>query len=311
MNKLPLVIINGPTATGKTQLAIELALDLGGEIISADSLQVYRYLDIGTAKPTREERNIVKHHLLDVVNPDEEFNAAVFAGQARIIIENLAQQKKQTIIVGGTGLYIRTLLRGIIETPEVDEDIRNYYRRLGELKGKSYLYSLLQRQDEEAALKINPNDSVRIIRALEVWEQTGESIAQLQKRHSFGGSNYTALKIGLQMERAELKRRISARTEKMIADGLLSEVKSLLDRGYTENLKPLRSLGYRQIIDFLKGRQDWEETVQLIKRDTWHYAKRQFTWFSADKEIAWYPQTSRSAIVDNVYSFLNGCQKPV
>lgn len=306
MNKLPLVIINAPTATGKTKLAIELALAFGGEIISADSLQVYRYLDIGTAKPTREERNKVNHHLIDIANPDEEYNAALFTNQARVIIENLFQQGKQPFIVGGTGLYIRTLLKGIIETPKVDENIRNYYRRLRELRGKDYLYSLLQQKDKEAALRINPNDSIRIIRALEVLEQTGESIAVMQKRHSFSDSIYRTFKIGLQLERPELKQRIAVRTEKMIAAGLLDEVKNLLRNGYTENMKPLQSLGYRQIIDFLKERQDWEKTVHLIKRETWRYAKRQLTWFAADKEINWYPPAALSSINDNIYSFLKG-----
>ncbi len=216
-----MVIINSPTATGKTELAIDLALEFGGEIISADSLQVYRYLDIGTAKPTMEQRNKVKHHLIDVVDPDEEFNAAIFTEKARDIIAELAKKRKPVFVVGGTGLYIRALLQGIIETPTVDENIRNYYRHLGEIHGKEYLYDLLQKRDAQAAQKINPNDSVRVIRALEVLEQSGESIISKQKRHSFADSPYKTYKIGLQVDREELKERISQRTEKMIADRIV------------------------------------------------------------------------------------------
>ena len=260
MNKLPLVIINSPTATGKTKLAIDLALEAGAEIISADSLQVYRYLDIGTAKPTIAERNKVKHHLIDVVEPNEEYNAAIFADQARVIIKNLADQGKPVIVIGGTGLYIRALLKGIIETPKVDENIRTYYRQLRDLHGKEYLYNLLSQRDAVAAKRLNPNDSVRVIRALEVLEQSGESIVSIQKRHSFSDCHYNTYKIGLTLDRAELKQKIAERTDKMIAAGLLNEVKSLLRRGYSENLKPLQSLGYKQTIDFLQEKYDFLST---------------------------------------------------
>ena len=303
MEKVPLVIINSPTATGKTELAINLALEFGGEIISADSLQVYRYLDIGTAKPSQGQRSKVKHHMIDVVDPDEEFNAAFFAEQARIIIADLIRQGKPVFIVGGTGLYIRALLRGIIETPTIDENIRNYYRQLREQHGKEYLYSLLQQRDADAARKINLNDSVRIIRALEVMEQTGESISAKQKRHSFADCPYKTYKIGIKLDRVELKQRIITRTEKMIADGLLDEVKSILDRGFRYNLKPLQSLGYKQIIGFLQMEYDWENALNLINRDTWQYAKRQSTWFNADKEINWFNPDLSGEIKKNVEKF--------
>jgi tRNA dimethylallyltransferase len=304
MGKLPLVIINSPTATGKTQLAVNLALESGGEIISADSLQVYRYLDIGTAKPSMEERKGIKHHLIDVVNPDEEFNASVFAEKARMIISDLAGKGKPVFIAGGTGLYIRALLHGIIDTPDVDENIRNYYRRLRDSHGKKYIYDLLLQRDAGVAGRINQNDSVRVIRALEVLEQTGESILVKQKKHLFADCPYKTYKIGLQLDRKELKKRIIQRTEKMITEGLLDEVKSVLDRGYNENLKPLQSLGYKQMIGFLRNERNWENSIDLIKRDTWHYAKRQMTWFAADKEINWFDCDSPEEIVKNVDTFL-------
>ena len=304
MGKLPLVIINSPTATGKTQLAVNLALESGGEIISADSLQVYRYLDIGTAKPSMEERKGIKHHLIDVVSPDEEFNASVFAEKARMIISDLAGKGKPVFIAGGTGLYIRALLHGIIDTPDVDENIRNYYRRLRDSHGKKYIYEMLLQRDAGAAGRINQNDSVRVIRALEVLEQTGESIFVKQKKHLFADCPYKTYKIGLQLDRKELKKRIIQRTEKMIVEGLLDEVKSVLDRGYNENLKPLQSLGYKQMIGFLRNERNWENSIDLIKRDTWHYARRQMTWFAADKEINWFGCDSPEEIVKNVDKFL-------
>jgi len=303
MEKLPLVIINSPTATGKTELAVELALEFGGEIISADSLQVYRYLDIGTAKPTIDERRGIKHHLIDIVNPDEEFNAALFTETARKIISELAGAKKPVFVVGGTGLYIRALLRGIIDTPDMDENIRNYYRKLRDTHGKKYLYDLLLQRDAEAAAHLNPNDSVRVIRALEVLEQTGESITVKQKKHSFADSPYRTYKIGIQLERKELKQRIETRTDKMIDAGLLDEVKSVLDRGYSDNLKALQSLGYKQMIEFLRHKYNWESSIDLIKRDTWQYARRQMTWFAADKEINWYGPDSLDKIKNHVEKF--------
>jgi tRNA dimethylallyltransferase len=303
MEKMPLVIINAPTATGKTELAIDLALEFGGEIINADSLQVYRYLDIGTAKPTKEQRNKVRHHLIDVADPDEEFNAAIFTQMARKIIQNMAEMKKPVFVVGGTGLYIRALLKGIIDTPAVDEKIRNYYRRLSDVHGKEYLFDLLKKRDSQAARRIKPNDSIRVIRALEVLEQSGESIISKQNKHTGCESPYNTFKIGLQIDREELKKRISERTKKMITAGFVKEVKSILARGYSETLKPLQSLGYKQIIKYLSLEFDLTEAVRLINRDTWHYAKRQMTWFSADKEINWFKSDCYQDLKKNVDKF--------
>ncbi len=303
--KIPLIVICSPTATGKTQLALDLAETAGGEILNADSLQVYRYMDIGTAKPGLDERNRVPHHLIDVVDPDEDYNAALYAQQARSIIDDLNRKKKPVFVVGGTGLYIRALLSGIIETPPVDENLRNYYRSLRDRRGREYLYGLLQHRDPQAALRINPNDSVRVIRALEVLDQSGESIVTLQLKHAFSDCPYEALKIGLSVERNVLKERIAARTAKMLEAGLIDEVQSLLARGYGENLKPLQSLGYKQVIDFLRGRCNREEAVHQINRDTWHYSKRQMTWFSADKTIDWFAPDQQETIKNRLKEFLS------
>jgi tRNA dimethylallyltransferase len=303
VKKTPIVIINSPTATGKTKLAIELALEFQGEIINADSLQVYRYLDIGTAKPTLQQRQAVKHHLIDILDPDEEFNAAMFAQQAREVISGLEKLKRPVFVVGGTGLYIKALLKGIIATPPVDQRIRNHYRSLRDSHGKQYLFDLLKSRDTAAAEKINPHDSVRVIRALEVLEQTGESITVKQREHSFADSPFVSYKIGLSVDREDLKRRIIARTERMIDNGLLEEVEKILDMGYPETLKPLQSLGYKQMIGFLRHRYKWDEAIELIKRDTWQYAKRQMTWFGADKEIHWYEADSVKEIIKNIKLF--------
>lgn len=303
MEKLPLVIINSPTATGKTDLAVNLALEFGGEIISADSMQVYRYMDIGTAKPTMIERKGIKHHLIDVVDPDEAFNAAIFTEKARAVIDESAGKGIPVFVAGGTGLYIRALLRGIIDTPDVDENIRNYYRNLRDTHGKRYLYDLLLQKDAAGAAQINPNDSVRVIRALEVMEQTGESITVRQKQHSFKNSPYMAYKIGIAVDREELKKRIMTRTEKMIEDGLVREVDAILNMGYGEKLKSMQSLGYKQIIGFLNKKYTLDEAINLIKRDTWQYAKRQMTWFNADKEIHWFSQSSFHQTKEKIEKF--------
>lgn len=305
MSKIPIVVICSPTATGKTHLAIELAESCGGQIVNADSLQVYRYLDIGTAKPAREERKRVAHHLIDVVDPNEEFNAAIYTEQARSVIEILARENKPVFVVGGTGLYIRALLQGIIATPPVDENIRNYYKDLRDRLGREYLFDLLRKRDPEAAARINPHDAVRVIRALEVLEQSGQSIIVLQQKHLFADCPYNACKIGLRVNRDELKKRISLRTEKMVEAGLVDEVRGLLDRGYDEKLKPLQSLGYKQVIEFIRGRCDWNRTLAMINRDTWHYSKRQQTWFSADKAINWFAPEQEDEIRKTVELFQN------
>jgi len=303
MPRIPLVVICSPTATGKTALALSLAEGFGGQIINADSLQVYRYLDIGTAKPTPAEQERVKHHLIDVVDPDEEFNAAVYADRARAVVEQLADAAKPVFVVGGTGLYIRALLQGMIATPPVDEKIRNHYRQLRDHHGKGYLFELLRKRDPEAALRINPHDAVRIIRALEVLEQSGESIIALQQKHAFADCPYDVCKIGLHVERTELKKRIIVRTARMMEAGLVGEVRGLLTRGYSEALKPLQSLGYKQVIEFIGGRWGWDRTLEQIHRETWQYSKRQMTWFSADKSITWFEAGQLEEIKRTVESF--------
>jgi tRNA dimethylallyltransferase len=282
-----LICIVGPTGVGKTGMALELAGRWGGEIVSADSMQVYRHMDIGTAKPTREERGRIPHHLIDVVDPDEPFDASCYIGLAHGIIGELQRRRKPVFVVGGTGLYIRALLGGLIDGPGADDALRGELKREMTERGKAHLYGRLQARDPRAAERIDPHDGVRIVRALEVLELTGRSIVEHQQEHRFRDAPYEALRIGLRLDRERLNGRIDRRTEQMIADGFAEEVRRLLDRGWGKSLRPMQSLGYRQMVDSIAGRQSLEQAVALIKRDTRHYAKRQMTWFAADREIGW------------------------
>jgi tRNA dimethylallyltransferase len=282
-----LIVIVGPTAVGKTELAIKLAHEWDGEVISADSMQVYRFMDIGTAKPTVEERSLVRHHLIDVVNPDEQFNAAIFIEMARNIIGELHSRRKTILVVGGTGLYVKALLGGLFKGPDSDQGLRKAYRQELKQFGKEYLYEKLKEKDREAAARVDKNDIVRIIRALEVMELSGESIVKKQKAHRFDDRPYECVKIGLRMERSRLYERIDQRTEKMMKDGFVEEVRGLLSMGYSATLKPLQSLGYKHIVKYIKDSFPLDDALRIIKRDTRHFAKRQMTWFGKDHEIVW------------------------
>lgn len=299
-----LVIIVGPTGVGKTELALKCAAAFGGEIISADSMQVYRYMNIGTAKPTIDERQSVHHHLIDIVNPNERFNAALFAELAADIIETLTKKGKAIFVVGGTGLYVRSLLGGLFECPHADDVLREMYRRDLMRYGSGYLYEQLRDLDPGAARKIHHNDAVRIIRALEVIEQTGESIVQKQEEHNFGDRRYDYLKIGLTVSRSLLYEKINERTDHMIRHGLVSEVESLLREGYDERNKPMQSMCYKHIIEYLKGGLELSEAVRLIKRDTRHYAKRQLTWFKKEKDIVWFDPNDETLVMQEIAQFI-------
>jgi tRNA dimethylallyltransferase len=299
------ILLAGPTGVGKTRLALEMAGRFGGEIVSADSLQVYRGMDIGTAKPTRGERRRIPHHLIDVVDPDQRFDASRYCDLARGVIARLHQEKKPVFVVGGTGLYIRALLGGLIAGPGADETIRRTLKEELNRWGVSPLYEKLRIRDAKAAAQINPRDGVRIIRALEVMELTGRSIVDHQKEHRFREQPYEVLKIGLMLERDRLLENIGTRTDRMIADGFIEEVRQLLAAGYDGSLKPMQSLGYRHICAYLSGEGDLEGTLGRIKLDTYRYAKRQMTWFSADRQIVWFSPADVDEVVERIGRFLN------
>ncbi|MDY6950255.1 MAG: tRNA (adenosine(37)-N6)-dimethylallyltransferase MiaA [Thermodesulfobacteriota bacterium] len=285
--KPAVIIISGPTCVGKTEAAISLAEPLAGEIISADAMQVYRYMDIGTAKPSKEERARVPHHLIDVVDPDEPFSAADFRTMAGAIISKLHKEGRAVFVVGGTGLYIKALTQGLFEIPEKESVIRQRLKTAAKELGLEAMYGRLKGVDPEGAAKIHPKDAYRVIRALEVFELTGKPISAHHRTHEFSDEPYRVLKIGLFMDREILYHRINERVDVMLSQGFVDEVKGLLDRGYGPDLKSMQSIGYRHVSDFLLGRVDWEETVRLFKRDTRRYAKRQFTWSRADQKIQW------------------------
>ena len=283
--KPSLIIIAGPTCVGKTEVAIALAEPLGAEIISADAMQVFRYMDIGTAKPTAQQRALVRHHLIDVVDPDEPFSAARFKNMAGAVIGDLHKEGRPVFVVGGTGLYIKALTMGLFRVHEDDGAIRE--RLKAEDLGPGGLYQRLQKVNAATAARIHPNDTYRIIRALEIFELTGKPLSEHQRAHGFSDSPYRVLKIGLFLDRKILYNRIDERVELMLASGLLEEAKGLLAQGYSANLKSMRSIGYRHMTDYLQGHRRWDETAGLFKRDTRRYAKRQLTWFRADPEVQW------------------------
>ena len=298
------ILLVGPTGVGKTRLALEMAGRFGGEIVSADSLQVYRGMDIGTAKPTPEERQRIPHHLIDVVDPDQPFDASQYCDLAREVIARLHRKKKPVFVVGGTGLYIRALLGGLIAGPGADEALRQTLREELKRWGNSSLYEKLRMRDEKAAAQIDPHDGVRIIRALEVLELTGRSIVDHQKDHRFREQPYDVLKIGLMLDRDQLLENIGMRTDRMIEDGFVEEVRGLLAMGYDGSLKPMQSLGYRHICAYLAGGGDLEGTLRMIKRDTYRYAKRQMTWFAAEREIVWLSPADVNAAAERIGRFL-------
>jgi tRNA dimethylallyltransferase len=300
-----LVVITGPTGVGKTAVALSLAREFNAGIISADSMQVYRYLNIGTAKPTREEQQQVPHHLIDCVNPDEWFNAARFRTEADLAVDKLHGQGKTVFIVGGTGLYIRVLLGGLLPGPGPDEVLRGNYKELMALHGKAYLYEELRVRDPAAALTIDPNDAVRIIRALEFFTATGRSITEAQGRHGFQDKRYNFLKIGIFSNRDDLFARIDERAAAMIAAGLVEETRELLARGYGEDIKPIQSLGYKHIFNYLKGICSLEEAQASMARDTRKYAKRQMTWFRAESDMVWMSPDDIPGIERSIAAFLN------
>ena len=281
------IVICGPTALGKTSAAIELAEIFDGEIVGADSMQIYRHMDIGTAKPTEKEQAQVKHHMIDIIDPDERFDARQYATMARETVETLHHRHKIPFVVGGTGFYIKALLNGLFETEAEGENIRKDLKKEADIHGTAFLYDRLCRQDPEASKTIHPNDAYRIIRALEVLAMTGKAISDLHKAHGFNDHPFVVLKIGLHIPREILYGRINKRVDLMIDHGLLDEVKGLLAMGCSPDSKSMQSIGYRHMVDFIQGGCSWEETVRTLKRDTRRYAKRQMTWFRADPEIIW------------------------
>ncbi|RFZ80446.1 tRNA (adenosine(37)-N6)-dimethylallyltransferase MiaA [Lacrimispora amygdalina] len=282
----PLIIITGPTAAGKTDLSVRLAQAIGGEIISADSMQVYRHMDIGSAKITEEEKKGIPHYLIDVLDPEEEFNVAVFQKMAKAAVNTIYSHGNIPIVTGGTGFYIQALLYDIdfTETGE-DSSIREELETMGREKGGEYLHELLHKIDPDSAAEIHPNNKKRVIRAIEYFRQTGEKISEHNRREREKSSPYDFLYYTVNMDREVLYQRIDRRVDLMMERGLVSEVKRLKEMGCTREMVSMQGLGYKEILDYLQGICTLEEAVYILKRDTRHFAKRQITWFKRERDV--------------------------
>ena len=304
MDREKIVVIAGPTASGKSSLAVELARLFDGEVISADSLQVYRHMDIGTAKPSLKERTGVPHHLISVVEPDAEYTAARFRTEAARLIHEIRKRGKNVFVAGGTGLYIKALTEGLFEGPGRDPSLRDELLRGALLEGKEAIHKRLARVDPESAAAIHPNNLRRIVRALEVYYRSERPIASFHKEHAFGQKPFDTLKVGIKKDREALYPDIDCRVDSMFSDGLVEEVKRLLEAGYSSDLKPMCALGYKEVLGYLRGDYPLEEARRLTKRNTRHYAKRQMTWFKKDPEIRWFHPADKKGIMALVKEFL-------
>ncbi len=286
--KIPLVVIAGPTATGKTEIAVEVAQVLNGEVVSADSMLIYRYMNIGTAKPTMQEMKGIPHHLIDIIDPDEDFSVACYQQFAREAIENIDLIGKIPLLVGGTGFYIDAVLYNYdFSRATVDEELRKSLNQMAEEKGNEAVHNLLQTYDRETAARVHVNDLKRIIRALEIYKQTGTTGALFRNANKQTYRDYEVLFVVLYYDRETLYQRIEARVDKMIGQGLVTEVRGLLDAGYQRNLVAMQGLGYKEIVGFLFNEYPLDEAVQLLKRNTRRFAKRQLTWFRRYSSINW------------------------
>lgn len=287
-NKDNLLVLTGPTGIGKTAISIDIAKKLKGEIISADSMQIYRYMDIGTAKITLEEMDNIPHYMLNIVYPDEEFTVADFKNKAEKYIEKINKSGKLPILTGGTGLYLNSIVYELKFTKvEANDEFRKEYDYLADMYGNQYIHDELYKVDAISANRININDRQRIIRALEIFYETGKPMSYYNKNFRKETEKYNLTMIGLTMDRAKLYSRINKRVDFMIEEGLIDEVRKLMDMGYSTELVSMQGIGYKEIISYLEGEAKLDETIEILKRNTRRYAKRQLTWFRRDNRIKW------------------------
>ena len=286
--KKPLIVLTGPTAVGKTSLSIALARAVEGEIISADSMQVYKHMDIGSAKIKKEEMEGIPHYLIDVLEPDEEFHVVRFQEMAKEAMKEIYSKGKIPILTGGTGFYIQAVVKDIDFSQDTEKSsVRERLENLAQEKGGEYLHELLAQRDPESAEKIHPNNIKRVIRALEYYELTGEKISLHNEREGEKVSPYNTAYFVLNDHRERLYERIDRRVDQMMEEGLVEEVRRLAQMGYTRDMVSMQGLGYKEILAYLEGEYSLEEAVYVLKRDTRHFAKRQLTWFRREKDVIW------------------------
>lgn len=293
-NDKPVLIIAGPTAVGKTDASILLAQESGAEIVSADSMQIYRGMDIGTAKPTQEQRKLVYHHLIGIVEPGQPYSVGDYLRDARAAIDGILASGGAPIVVGGTGLYIRALMHGLFHGPPADLELRGRLLQRESDGEPGALYSDLVKIDPEAAIKIHPNDLRRTVRALEVYYLRDRKLSEFQSEHAFKDRQHRFKLLFLVRSRSELYARIEKRVDRMLEDGLETEVKTLMDHGYGPELISMKGLGYQHVMAYYLGKVSRSEAVALLKRDTKRFAKRQFTWFRREPEALWVDITGLS-----------------
>jgi len=285
----PILVIAGPTATGKTAAAIELARRFGGELVGADSVQVYRGFDIGSAKPSAAELQGVPHHLIDVFDPNQEVDAVAYADLADVAIRDVAQRGRLPIVVGGTGLWIRALVRGLVDVPAVDPEIRKRLEAAAMKDGAAALHARLAEVDPISARAIHPNDALRIVRALEVYEQTGTPLGELRAEHALGQARYRAVLIVLDLNQERHGTVIEDRAKRMLEAGWMDEVRSLRAR-WGDGIRPFGSVGYREILEHVRDGVPVEETLRRIRKSTRVYARRQRTWFRSEPGVSWWSE---------------------
>ncbi|HQO94790.1 MAG TPA: tRNA (adenosine(37)-N6)-dimethylallyltransferase MiaA [Sedimentibacter sp.] len=307
MNKI--IVIVGPTAVGKTYISVELAKKLNTEIISADSMQIYKGMNIGTAKITDEEKQGIIHHMIDIINPDEEYSVSEFKYDAEKIIDRLLSENRIPIIVGGSGLYVNSLIYDLdFGNTKSNKKLREYYTYYYKEHGEDALYDKLLKIDPVAAEKIHKNNIKRIIRALEVYDITGVKFSELNTDIRKKSNKYDCILIGLSMERKVLYERINQRVDEMLSKGLVDEVSSLIKKGYGKNLVSMRGIGYKEIIEYLEGNTDYEEAVNTLKQNTRRFAKRQYTWFLKDENVKWFSMDNPSEIdktLDSIVEYIS------